>query len=125
MNNNGPRMSPCFTPIMLSIDFVTSFTTNFTWTFACKNLSSRINFNGTQTLSKTSHNSSLGTRSNALTRCKKRIYDSWPCCLLFFIAILTVKMLSVHPLPGQTRRHDLDFQQSVAGGRELLLPLSL
>ena len=97
-NNRGPKMSPCFTPMMHSMDFVISLTVNFTWTFACKDLSNRISFGGTPNFSRIIQSISLRTRSKAFTRTRNKIDMSSPRSLLFFIAVLTVKLLSGQPL---------------------------
>ena len=66
-----------------------------------------ISYDGTPNLSRINDRGSLSTRSKAFTRSKKRTHVYWLCSRLFFKASLTVKIVSVHPLPGQNPHCDL------------------
>ena len=113
VSRTGPRMSPCFTPITDAIVIITSSTVNFTLKSLCNALNKSTSFLGTPNLVSIIHNSSLGTRSKALTRSRNNIHGSKPCSLRFLMAAFMVKIAPMQPLPGRNRIvvHGLGFLQ--------------
>ena len=110
VNSIGPSMSPCLTPIIHSSVCVTSSTVNLTLKLAYKAFNRLISFGGTPNLASIFQRSSLGTRSKALTKSRKKIQDYFPCSHLFLRAILIVKIASVDHFPGRRIEvHDLNF----------------
>ena len=73
-------MSPSFTPITHAIVLVTSSTVNFTLKSLCNTLN-KSSFFWIPNLVSIIHNSSVGTRSKALTRLRNNTRDSKPFLL--------------------------------------------
>ena len=100
-NKTGPRISPCFTPMVQLIECLWFSISKLTLKLLWRDFKSRMTFIGTPNFSRTNQSRSLGTRSKALTKSRNRIHVSLLCSLLFFIAILTAKIASWQPLPGR------------------------
>ena len=91
-------MSPSFTLITHAIVLVTSSTVNFTVKSLC-NTFNKSSFFGIPNLVSIIHNSSLGTRSKALTRLRNNTHDPKPCLLRFLMVFFMVKIAFIQPLP--------------------------
>ena len=118
MNNRGPSVSPCLTPMELRKVLEESVMRKLTFTLECSLVNRRMIFGRTPDLCKTFQSSCLGTRSKTLTRSKKRIQVSWSCSTRFFSTILIEKTASVQDRPGRNP-HCVSLSNFSAMGRSL------
>jgi hypothetical protein len=77
-NSTGPRMSPCFTPMMLGSDCSTPSTSNLTTTSSCSAFSTKSTVGGTPSLFITAHSSALSHLSKAFTKSRSNSQHSCP-----------------------------------------------
>ena len=116
----GPKKLPWFTPIIDSIS-ASATSIEICTMIRCRAMMSRLNFGGMPNFFIIFQSVSLGTRSNALAKSMKRTHDSRLCSLIFFNAILRVKMASPVPHFGRKPHCDSWLSSSTSGARRILM----